>query len=187
MQQRIELLERDLREPQVRISAYHDMPFAIFRYDPEEELDARSEIRLLSTRLTNAGRMVRIISLAELMRESMALALGEDMESLYQAEETMGVAVAVQTVHQILTQVYPLDELVAERLHAFDPANCVAFLTRAEALFPAYRTSALLDRLFLRGIEVPTVLFYPGDLEGVNGLRFMGVFDAEHNYRPRIY
>jgi hypothetical protein len=34
---------------------------------------------------------------------------------------------------------------------------------------------------------VPTILFYPGYLDGAAGLRFMGVLDAEHNYRPKIF
>ena len=33
-------------------------------------------------------------------------------------------------------------------------------------------------------MTVPTVLFYPGTLDGAAGLRFMGVLEAEHNYRP---
>ena len=32
-----------------------------------------------------------------------------------------------------------------------------------------------------------SVLFYPGELDGAAGLRFMGVLDAEHNYRPKIF
>ena len=27
----------------------------------------------------------------------------------------------------------------------------------------------------------------PGELDGAAGLRFMGVLDAEHNYRPKIF
>ena len=36
-------------------------------------------------------------------------------------------------------------------------------------------------------VHVPAVLFYPGELDGAAGLRFMGVLDAEHNYRPKIF
>jgi hypothetical protein len=36
-------------------------------------------------------------------------------------------------------------------------------------------------------MHIPAVLFYPGELEGAAGLRFMGVLDAEHNYRPKIF
>ena len=67
-----------------------------------------------------------------------------------------------------------------------DPNNTVALLTRAGALFPAFRTSALLERL-MGQVEVPTILFYPGTLEGTVGLRFMGVAEAEHNYRAKIF
>jgi hypothetical protein len=36
-------------------------------------------------------------------------------------------------------------------------------------------------------VTVPTVLFYPGGLDGPAGLQFMGVLQAEHNYRARIF
>jgi len=29
----------EMADPRQRISAYHDMPYALFRYDPEEEFD----------------------------------------------------------------------------------------------------------------------------------------------------
>lgn len=40
-----------LPDPRARISAYHDMPYAIFRYPPEDELAVRQETALLRTRL----------------------------------------------------------------------------------------------------------------------------------------
>jgi hypothetical protein len=60
------------------------------------------------------------------------------------------------------------------------------FIVRAGALFPVYRTSSLLEQLKGK-VQVPAVLFYPGELDGAAGLRFMGVLDAEHNYRPKIF
>ena len=41
LKNRIELLENDLKADPPRISVYHDLPFAIFRYDPEEEWKLR--------------------------------------------------------------------------------------------------------------------------------------------------
>ena len=52
---------------------------------------------------------------------------------------------------------------------------------RTGALFPVYRTFSLLEQLKGR-VHVPTVLFYPGDLDGAAGLRFMGVLDAKHHH-----
>ena len=76
---------------------------------------------------------------------------------------------------------------MAERIPTdADPLRDVVFLVRAGALFPVYRTSSLLEQL--KGmVHVPAVLFYPGVLEGAAGLRFMGVLDADHNYRPKIF
>lgn len=187
LRERIEELERDLY-PVVRVNNYLDMPFAIFLYDPHDELVVRGEVQLLATRLKNKGKHVQVLSLAEVMQEALELALGNDgLKKFYDAERENGVEAAIQTVYHILSHERPLDKLVAERLHVLSPAYSIAFLTRAEALFPVYRTSALLDRLVNEKVRVPTVLFYPGTLEGVNGLRFMGVLEAEHNYRARIY
>ena len=37
----------ELPDPRPRISAYHDMPYALFRYDPEDELELRKQVTLL--------------------------------------------------------------------------------------------------------------------------------------------
>ena len=38
-----------LADPRPQISAYHDMPYAIFCYRPQEELALRQEVRLCSS------------------------------------------------------------------------------------------------------------------------------------------
>ncbi len=55
LKERIELLEQDLLAAPPRINVYHDLPFAILRYDPSEEWDLRREIKLLATRLEATG------------------------------------------------------------------------------------------------------------------------------------
>jgi hypothetical protein len=45
-------------DPREKISAYHDMPYALFRYDPEQEFSLRREITMLTTRLTQKGKRV---------------------------------------------------------------------------------------------------------------------------------
>ena len=58
---------------------------------------------------------------------------------------------------------------------------------RAGALFPFFRTSSLLKHLDGRTRNVPVVLLYPGERRGDTGLSFMGVVNADSDYRPRIY
>ncbi len=184
----IKRLEPVLREadPRANISSYHDMPYAIFQYSPEDEFDLRAELSLLKTRLEQIGKRVTVISLAKcldecLKREELSL------KRIETAEKLTGLDKMADTMLELLSVRQPLDQLVAEQIpQGADPCVDVVLITRAGALFPFYRTSSLLEQLKGK-IHVPSVLFYPGDLEGPAGLRFMGVLDAEHNYRPKIF
>lgn len=70
LKERIELLEADLKAVPPRISVYHDLPFAILRYDPAEEWELRREARLLATRLEELGKEVSLIPMSELLRQA---------------------------------------------------------------------------------------------------------------------
>lgn len=175
-----------LPDPRPQISAYHDMPFAIFRYAPENEWAVRAEVSLLRTRLEQLGKRVTVISLAECLAEALA---AEDLvpSALADTERAVGLEATVETVHSILSEYQPLDRLVVRRIPVdAEPGRDMVLILRAGALFPFYRTSALLEQM-MGHVQVPAVLFYPGELDGPAGLRFMGVLDAEHNYRPRIF
>lgn len=181
-------LEPVLREvdPRARISAYHNMPYAIFHYPPKDEIALRSELTLLTTRLEQVGKRVTSISLAECLADALS-AEGLTTDRIAMAEKRTGVEKMVDTIHMIISRRRPLDDLVAARIPPdADPARDVVFIVRAGALFPFYRTSSLLEQLKGK-LEVPAVLFYPGELDGVAGLKFMGVLEAEHNYRPKIF
>ena len=161
------------------------MPYALFRYDPEEEFDLRKQTTLLETRLTQKGKRVKRISLAECLDQAMRLQC--PLDEWFTAEREQGVETVVETVHSVLSEYMPLVDLVAARMPEDpEPLRDVVFILRTGALFPVYRTFSLLEQLKGR-VHVPTVLFYPGDLDGAAGLRFMGVLDAEHNYRPKIF
>ena len=184
----IEKLEPVLRkgDPRPEISAYHDMPYAIFRYPPEDEFAVRQEVALLHTRLDQIGKRVTTISLAECMNSALE-AEGLSASVLADAERSVGVTATIETIHEVLSSYRPLDQIVADRIPSdADPLRDIVFLVRAGALFPVYRTSSLLEQLKGR-VRVPAVLFYPGVLDGAAGLRFMGVLDADHNYRPKIF
>jgi len=184
-------LKRDLEpllsldDPRSRISAYHDMPYAIFRYPAEDEYALRKEVSLLQTRLEQKGKRIARISLAECLEEAMRAE--RPMDGWFEAERAEGVEKVVETVHAVLADYRPLVELVAARMPKDpDPLRDIVFILRTGALFPAYRTFSLLEQLDGR-VKAPTILFYPGDLDGAAGLRFMGVLEAEHNYRPKIF
>ena len=185
----IRLLQDDLLARPMRISAYHDLPFAILRYDAAEEWKLRREVMQLARRLDIAGKRVQIISLAELLWEVVEEA--EGIETVAQLERLRGFEVTQQQVTTYLVdpEWSPLPLVLKDRLDPLDPEQNVVFLTRAAAMAPSvYHMSRLLDEMQGK-TRVPTVLFYPGELEGATGLRFMGLRDREStgNYRVKVY
>ena len=172
-----------------RISVYHDMPFAILRYDPTEEWELRREVRLLATRLGDCGKDVHIIPMSEFLWK--AIEESEGLQEVVDLERKRGYVVAQEQVTTYLSDGdwRPLADLLAERLTELDPARSIVFLTRVAVLSPGiYHVSKLLDEMQGR-TRVTTVLFYPGSIEGTTGLRFMDLRDREAlgNYRVKIY
>ena len=187
-----ERLKQDLEpvltsaDPRGRLSAYHDMPYAIFHYPPDVEFDLRSELDLLATRLENAGKRITRISLADCLFSAIA-SEGYTAQDMLENEPVTGVQTMVDTIHSILESSHPLVDLVAAKLPADQsPTKDVVLLNRTGALFPVYRSHALLEQMKGR-LNVPAVLFYPGELDGPTGLSFMGALDPDPNYRPRIF
>lgn len=191
LQERIEILERDLLAKPQRISAYHDLPFAILRYDPSSEFEARKQISLFATRVQNAGRRVHVISVAQILWA--AIEHTEGMAAIAEEERQLGFRRAQETVSTLLSDeaFMPLPVVLEERMKELDPDQDVIFLVRIAALGPAiYRSAKLLDEMHGRTM-VPIILFYPGTLDGESSLRFLDLPEREqtgaYNYRVRIY
>jgi len=172
-------------DPRPDISAYQDMPVCIFLYDPAAEFQLRQELSLLRTRLEQKGKRVTTISLMECLLE--ALAKEAPVDDLVEAERTLGHKTVAQTVHQVLSDYAPLDQIVLSKVpENTDPLRDILWVTRAGALYPCYRTSTVIEH-FQAKLDIPGVLFYPGELDGPAGLRFMGIHEPEHNYRAKIF
>jgi hypothetical protein len=189
LRDRIQLLEDDLKAVPPRISVYHDLPFAILRYDPTEEWVLRRELRLLATRLETTGKAVHTIPLSGFLWK--AIEGTEGLDEVVELERSRGYLAAQEQVTTYLSDRdwMPLAKMVQERLNTLDPAKDIAFLTRVAAMAPGiYHMSKLLDQIQGR-TKVTTILFYPGSIEGTTGLRFMDLTnrDALGNYRVKIY
>ncbi len=187
--ERIELLENDLKAVPPRISVYHDLPFAILRYDPHEEWELRRQVKLLATRMADAGKQAHLIPMSEFLWR--AIEETEGLDAVVELEQQRGYLAAQEQVTTYLSDRdwRPLWKLLSERLTGLDPGKNIAFLTRVAAMSPAvYHMSKLLDQMHGKTM-VQTILFYPGSIEGTTGLRFMDLKDREAlgNYRVKIY
>ena len=189
LKEQIEILEKDLCSEELKISPYHDLPFAIFRYDPESEFEMRKEVSLLATRLKNFGKKTHIISLADLFFKSLENEGGK--EQIIKEETEYGFLKAQESLNTILSDpdYSPIADLLIEQFKDMDAKKEVVLLIRAGVFSPnSYRISKLLDEIHGK-TRVPTVLFYPGTIEGVTGLKFMGIpmEDKVGSYHVNIY
>jgi len=166
-----------------------DPPFQLYVYVPGAEWDVRRELDELRLWLGAADRKINVaaISLARLFWAAL-----EDagwMESLIEAEkEAEGDASALADVYESVGEVLRDEPSLPDRVRA-EVAGCddrtAVFLYRAGSLYPAYRTSSLLDDL-RADIRLPVTLLYPGRVVGEFGLSFMGRCEPAYGYRARI-
>ena len=113
---RIEILGKDLLSNPLRISAYHDLPFAILYYDPASEFEVRKQIRLFATRLQNAGKRVHVISIAGILWT--AIRDTEGIEAIAEEEKQFGFARTQETVATLVSDdaFMPLPDQIEQRM-----------------------------------------------------------------------
>jgi hypothetical protein len=193
LKQRFELLEADLQAAPPAFTMASDLPFAIFRYDPnhpdENEWFVRRELTHLATRVHNTtGKTVHLLSLSRLYWQS--IAESEGLEAIVALERERGFLAAERQVSDYLSDPdwRSLPDLLVEATAGLKPATDVLFLYRAAVFAPAtYRISSLLEQVMGR-VTIPAVLFYPGTWRG--SLNFLGLRSDEEplgSYRVKIY
>lgn len=196
----VRALKTDLLSPGgPRISTMHNYNFAILPYEPDEELKLRTRIKRLSEELKAEGWAVCSIALHRLLLDRLKRLGDGRLESLVERERALAEddpEVALEHLTEILAQQIEgpngLAADVAKVLTDFraglaEGTPSVAFIGRAGALYPFFRTSALLRHIDGRTGDVPVVLLYPGRRRELSALSFMGELQPDRDYRPRIY
>lgn len=162
-----------------------DPPFLVYQYEPKAEYDVRRELGELRLWLEAPPREIecQTISLAEVFWE--VLEESGHVGALIEAERSGEHEEAQLAVRQILGTSPTLAERLVERITTSGGDKSAVFLYRAGALYPAHRTSTLLDELRSR-VDRPVTLLYPGRLVGDYGLSFMGHSEPAYGYRALI-
>jgi hypothetical protein len=183
-----------------RISTMRNYRFAIVPYDPRDEFPLRQQVQRLASELVSNGWNVLTISLYDLLVRRIQ-ALGPDaVARLVQLERSLGQASPDRALAYIRQKILDLvegpDGIAADCIeiigaHVADHPDrqdrTLVLIGRAGALYPFFRTSALLRHLDGHTHNVPVVLLYPGERHPDNGLSFMGRLTPDRDYRPRIY
>lgn len=165
-----------------------EAPYLLYVYPPSVEFEVRRDLGELKLWLEARNVRCMAISLADLMWQALEEAgwLNPLIQAERDAEGDEGaLREVIDSVGEILRQPPALPDRVLAALEDADERTA-AFLYRAGALYPAYRTSTLLDDLRSR-LNIPVTLLYPGGLVGSYGLRFMDRCEPTYGYRATIY
>jgi hypothetical protein len=205
-------LKRDLiGDGGPRISTIRSYNFAILPYPPDQEFVLRAKMHTLTGDLVNAGWKITSIALQRLLFARMRAEGPEFIETLMATEKRYHAKAVAQTGNAAEPEPEPALQYLKDHIgdliegpngiaadvirevETFCDANpdhgdrIVVFIARAGALYPFFRTSALLRHLDGHTRNVPVVLLYPGARADVTALSFMGVLEPDRDYRPRIY
>lgn len=182
-----------------RISTMRNYRFAILPYDPREEFKLRQRIRTLTDELKAQGWNVQVISLHQLFLNRVKSEDPSILNSLIRTEHHLylkdpdralnylkdKLALYVEGVGGIAQDVIQLIGDFADS-HPVEADKTLIFLGRAGALYPFFRSSALLKHIDGKTRNLPVVLLYPGRRQD-KGLSFMDELTSDRDYRPRIY
>jgi hypothetical protein len=187
-------LRSDLRGIGQRIVDFHnrggDPPYLVYVYPPVEEWVVRRDLKELQLWLEAPNQAVRCaaISLADLFWQALeADGWIDELIGQEAAPALNGTTLndIFRSVADILRLSPSLPDRVVAAVEAFGDERAAVFLYRAGALFPAYRTSTLIDDVRGR-IRLPVTLLYPGSIVGDYGLRFMDRTEPAYGYRALI-
>jgi hypothetical protein len=186
-------LREELRRIGERIVAHFESndlpPFIIYQYMPDEEWQVRRDLGMLRRWLEAEPQRVACapISLAELFWQALEES-GFLEELITEERNAAGDPDALREVYAAVGEILREPPTMPDRVIA-EVDGCAertaVFLYRAGALYPAYRTSTLLDDLRSR-LARPVTLLYPGRLVGEYGLSFMDRTEPAYGYRALI-
>lgn len=194
-------LRRDLlAESGPQISTMRNYRFAILPYRPKDEFKLRQLMRRLTDELRAEGWGVLPISLQKILLERVRATGDEGVQALIEREKRLYAKDPDRALDHLRDKIAPHIEGpegiaadVARLIAAFADENpggadrTLVLIGRAGALYPFFRSSALLKQIDGKTRNIPVVLLYPGERKDTTALSFMGELPADRDYRPRIY
>jgi hypothetical protein len=196
----IAALRRDLlAEGGPQISTMRNYRFAILPYRPSDEFKLRRQVRGLIGELRAEGWGVLPISLQRLLIQRIRATGEASIQALIAREKRLHAKDPERALAHLRDKIAPHIEGpdgiagdVARLIGEFADQNpdradrTLVLIGRAGALYPFFRSSALLKHIDGKTRNIPVVLLYPGERKDT-ALSFMGELAADRDYRPRIY
>ncbi len=155
-----------------------EIPFFISTYNAKEEISQQEAIRLLKSKLDNAGVTVLEINLYDIacsiLEEKGGIERMFKVEKKKSKEKFLRALQSSLNIHQVLMP--RIKELI-------EASNAkVYFLTGIGASYPFIRSHNVLNNLQNVAKDCPTVAFFPGDYNG-HTLNLFGLLKDDNYYR----
>jgi hypothetical protein len=197
----VQALKKDLlAEGGPRISTMRNYRFAILPYRPAEEFKLRKLVRRLTDDLKAEGWAVLAISLQKLLIDRIRKTGDAAVASLVEREKRLYEKDPARALGHVQDKIAPYiegpDGIAADVVRLIegfaknspeDADRTLILIGRGGALYPFFRSSALLKHIDGKTRNIPVVLLYPGERRDTTALSFMGELPADRDYRPRIY
>ena len=159
-----------------QISTMRNYRFAILVYRPSEEFRLRQQVRRLSDDLKTEGWGVLAISLQKLLLDRIRATGEANLTSLVSREKRLQERDPERALAYLRDRIAPHIEGpngiaadVIRLITGFADAypnqadRTVIFVGRAGALYPFFRSSALLKHIDGKTRNIPVILLYPGE------------------------
>jgi len=139
-----------------------DIPFHVFTFEPEEQVEVDKAITGLMVKLKNQGIQLLDLNLYDILIELLNAELGEGV--VFELEEEMNRDDFVDAVLSTVN----LDEVfipeIKRRINNSDAD--LYFITGVGLAYPLIRSHKILNNIQSIAVKSPTVIFYPGDYDG---------------------
>jgi len=155
-----------------------DIPFYIYAYDSKQELEIRDSIKLLKNKLETNGVSVLELNLYDIVCDILEEKGGK--ERMFKIEMTKSKDKFLRALQSTLN----IHEILMPKIKAMieEHQAKVYFLTGIGMVFPYIRSHIILNNLQNVAKDAPTLIFFPGEYNGLT-LNLFGLLKDDNYYR----
>lgn len=139
-----------------------EIPFHVFTYDPQNEIDVSKAIKGLITKVKNKGLKVLELNLYELQMYLLERELG--LDEVFELEVEMNR----QEFREALTSTINFGEVLIPEIEKRikESETDLYFITGVGLAYPLLRSHKILNNIQRVAVNSPTIIFYPGEYDG---------------------
>lgn len=177
----MELLERIRHGREVGHASFEPVYYLVFH--PSQILEVKRQMPAWLARLHNEGWEVSTFSIAENILSILKDSPLRKVWLMGDKRNPLSWDKTNQSLANYLTNNNPLESRLSEKLESLSGnKNAILLVTDLEALHPYMRIGAIENQLQGK-FSVPTIFLYPGERTGKTGLKFLGYYHNDGNYR----